>query len=210
MIKLVGIKKSYGTTKILDDFSCSIKENEMVAIMGKSGSGKTTILNLIGCLDKADSGEVIINKIVNPFVNKKKKIDLFRNEIGYLFQNYALIDSQSVSENLDIALEYCGKKFKEKEKLKILSLDKVGLANKINSKVYSLSGGEQQRIAIARLFLKKSKIILADEPTGSLDVENRMNVLNLLKELNKCGKTVVIVTHDKEVGSFCDRIIKIS
>lgn len=209
IIKLNNVSKSYGTSKILNNFNCSIQQNEMVAITGNSGKGKTTILNLIGCLDKPDDGEIIIDGISNPWTRKKNTLDLFRYKIGYLFQNYALVDNQTVSKNLDIALEYCKKKPKEKEDLKISALNKVGLVDKISCKVYQLSGGEQQRIALARLFLKESKIILADEPTGSLDAENRDNILNLLKELNDSGKTVVIVTHDNYVADFCDRTLTI-
>ena len=209
IIQLSNIKKSYNGHLLFENFSCSIEHGEVVAIMGKSGSGKTTLLNMIGCLDKPDSGSIIIDDIKDPWKSGKDKANIFRYKLGYLFQNYALIDNETVSKNLDIALEYIKKDKKEKEELKIEALKKVGLIDKMKCKVYQLSGGEQQRIALARLFLKESKIILADEPTGSLDIENRDKVLSLLKELNNLGKTVLIVTHDNYIGDFCDRIIKI-
>lgn len=209
IIELKDLKKSYNGHLLFEDFSCSIESGEIVAVMGRSGSGKTTLLNMIGCLDKPDSGSIIIDDIKDPWKSGKDKANIFRYKLGYLFQNYALIDNETVSKNLDIALEYIKKDKKEKEELKIEALKKVGLIDKMKCKVYQLSGGEQQRIALARLFLKESKIILADEPTGSLDIENRDKVLSLLKELNNLGKTVLIVTHDNYVGDFCDRIIKI-
>lgn len=206
MISIKNLYKEFDENSILENFSCQIKEQEFVAIMGVSGSGKSTILNIIGGLETYDKGILKIDNIKNPWENKKNKLKLFRYKLGYLFQNFALIDNKTVSENLDIALKYSNKKNKNKEKLNVLK--KVGLEEKINTKVYKLSGGEQQRIAIARLFLKPCKIILADEPTASLDEENKMNILLLLKELNKdFNKTILIVTHDKFIGSLCDRII---
>ena len=139
----------------------------------------------------------------------KIKLNLFRNNIGYLFQNYALVDNYTVSKNLDIALEYVKVTDKDKKKLKEEALDKVGLLDKLNNKVFELSGGEQQRVALARLMLKKNDIILADEPTGSLDENNKNIILKLLKQLNNEGKTIVVVTHDKVVADICHREINI-
>ena len=207
IIQLKNIDKKYGNKYLFKNLDFSIKKGEMIAITGASGSGKSTLLNIIGLIDKPDSGEVLICGNKNPYDKEKIKLNLFRNNIGYLFQNYALVDNYTVSKNLDIALEYV--KDKDKNKLKEEALDKVGLLGKLNNKVFELSGGEQQRVALARLMLKENNIILADEPTGSLDEDNKAIILKLLKELNNEGKTVVIVTHDKVVADMCDREINI-
>ena len=207
IIQLKNIDKKYGNKYLFKNLDFSIKKGEMIAITGASGSGKSTLLNIIGLIDKPDSGEVLICGNKNPYDKEKIKLNLFRNNIGYLFQNYALVDNYTVSKNLDIALEYV--KGKNKNKLKEEALDKVGLLDKLNNKVFELSGGEQQRVSLARLMLKKNDIILADEPTGSLDEDNKAIILKLLKELNNEGKTVVIVTHDKVVADICDREINI-
>jgi len=177
----------------------------MMAITGQSGTGKSTLLNIVGLLEEPDSGDVIIQGIENAWKSEKKQIELFRYTIGYLFQNYALIDNETVSKNLDVALEYVKLPNKDDKKKEVL--EKVGLLDKLNSKIYQLSGGEQQRIALARLMLKKNDIILADEPTGSLDEVNRDQVLSILKSLNNEGKTILIVTHDPEVSKICTNVV---
>ena len=207
VIELKNINKNYGNKYLFKNLNFSIKKGEMIAITGASGSGKSTLLNIIGLIDKPNSGEVSICGNKNPYDKEKIKLNLFRNNIGYLFQNYALVDNYTVSKNLDIALEYV--KGKDKKMLKEEALDKVGLLDKLNNKVFELSGGEQQRVALARLILKENDIILADEPTGSLDEDNKAIILRLLKELNNEGKTVVVVTHDKVVADMCDREINI-
>lgn len=206
MILIENIYKKFEEDNVIENFSFHIKSEEFVAIMGPSGSGKSTILNIIGGLDKPTSGNITIDNIKNPWENRKNKTKILRYTIGYLFQNYALIENKTVSANLDIALKY--NKVKDKDKLKRDILKKVGLEEKLNTKVYKLSGGEQQRVAIARLFLKPCKVILADEPTASLDEENKKNILFLLHELNKTyKKTILIVTHDKFIGDSANRII---
>ena len=205
IIELKNINKKYGSRELFQNLDFSIKKGEMVAITGASGSGKSTLLNIMGLIDKPDSGEVLICGNKNPYDKEKIKLNLFRNNIGYLFQNYALVDNYTVSKNLDIALEYVKVTDKDKKKLKEEALDKVGLLDKLNNKVFELSGGEQQRVALARLMLKKNDIILADEPTGSLDENNKNIILKLLKQLNNEGKTIVVVTHDKVVADICHR-----
>ena len=207
VIELKNISKKYGNKNLFNNLNISINQGELIAITGASGSGKSTLLNILGLIDKPDSGDVIICNNKNPYNNEKMKLKLFRNNIGYLFQNYALIDNYTVDKNLDFALEYV--KVKDKKKLKEEALKKVGLLDKLNNKVFELSGGEQQRVALARLILKQNNIILADEPTGSLDSVNRDLILKLLKELNDEGKTVVIVTHDDVVANICTRKIRI-
>ncbi|HDR3908514.1 ABC transporter ATP-binding protein [Bacillus toyonensis] len=204
-IELKNISKKYENKQVLDNFNLVVNKGEMMAITGQSGTGKSTLLNIVGLLEEPDSGDVIIQGIENAWKSEKKQIDLFRYTIGYLFQNYALIDNETVSKNLDVALEYVKLPNKDDKKKEVL--EKVGLLDKLNSKIYQLSGGEQQRIALARLMLKKNDIILADEPTGSLDEVNRDQVLSILKSLNNEGKTILIVTHDPEVSKICTNVV---
>lgn len=209
IIELNNITKKYGNKKVLDKFSLKVDEGEMVAITGLSGKGKTTILNIIGLLEDFDEGELIIDGESNVKVNSLKATKILRDKISYLFQNFALVDDETVDYNLKLALEYTKANKKEKKELIKKVLDNVGLPCSEKNKIFELSGGEQQRIALARIMLKPCKIILADEPTGSLDEENSSNILNLLKLLKTMGKTIVIVTHDKFVASQCDRILNL-
>lgn len=208
MIKLENVSKSYSKS-ILKNISLEIKQGEFVAIVGESGKGKSTLLNIIGLLEKADSGKVFIDGECNIEPNSSKVAKVLRYKINYLFQNFALIDEKNVYKNLMLSLQYV--KANKKRKIQMIDsvLSKVGLEGYGNRKVFELSGGEQQRVAIARCMLKPCKIVLADEPTGSLDINNRDRVLKLLNELNKEGKTIIIVTHDKEVAESCGRIINL-
>lgn len=209
IVELNNITKKYGNNKILDKFSLKINRDEIVAITGPSGKGKTTILNIIGLLENFDEGELFIDGQKNIKVNSSKATKILREKIGYLFQNYALVDDETVYYNLDLALKYAKNNRKEKNELIKKALNDVGLEGFEKRKIYELSGGEQQRVAIARIILKPCQVILADEPTGSLDEKNRDLVLDLLKKLNNKGKTIVLVTHDKFVANQCDRIINI-
>ncbi|AFS77143.1 putative macrolide export ATP-binding/permease protein [Gottschalkia acidurici 9a] len=208
IISLKNINKSFGSNKILDNFNLEIEKGEFIAIVGESGSGKSTLLNIIGMLDDFDSGELIVSGNKNLKSSSKDAEKLRRHEIGYIFQNFALIDNVTVSENLDIALTYRDD-IKDKENVKLKILKEIGLPDKINSKIYELSGGEQQRVSISMVFLKPCNIILADEPTGSLDDINKEIIMDFLKKVNKGGKTVIIVTHDKDVSKMCNKIVKL-
>lgn len=209
IVKLINVTKQFGSHTIFKNLNLSIEENDFVAIIGKSGKGKTTLLNMIGCIEPITSGEINICGIKNPNVNKKTGNTLLRNKISFLFQNYALVDDENVNFNLDIALKFIKVTKSEKYKLKKDALNMVGLSGYESRKIYELSGGEQQRVAIARAMLKPSKIILADEPTGSLDPENRDIVLKLLGQMNNMGKTIIVVTHDSTVANYCKRKIVI-
>lgn len=205
MIELNNINKSFEGKLVLSNFSLNVNQNEFVSIVGSSGAGKTTVLNLIGLLDKPDSGTVKVAGYANP--TKKEIMHLRRYIFGYIFQNYVLMDNETVSKNLLISKPYNNELSEEKL---ISALETVGLDSTIlNKKVYQLSGGEQQRIAIARVILKPCEIILADEPTGNLDGLNKEVILSLFRRLQSLGKTIVCVTHDNEIAKKSDRIINI-
>lgn len=201
MIEIKNLKKSFGEQKIFEDFSLTINDGEFVIISGDSGVGKTTLLNIIGYLEPYDGGEVLID---GTELMKIKQQDYLMNKVGFLFQNFALIENQTVKQNLGIVKQKARTDHSMEEVLNL-----VGLSDKIDQKVYSLSGGEQQRIALARLFLKKCDIILADEPTGSLDKKNAGAVIKLLKTLNDEGKTVIIVTHDEGIKKMGTRVVEL-
>lgn len=206
MIEFINVCKSYNKHKILNNITFKIENNEKVAIIGESGKGKTTILNIIGLLENYDNGTYLLENKDMFSLKRKDKLNIFKSKIGYLFQNFALIDDDSVLNNLLMCLE--GNKKDNIIKINE-ALKEVGLESKINNKVYQLSGGEQQRVAIARLILKDCDLILADEPTGSLDEKNTKLVLSLLEKLYKKGKTLVIVTHDMRVAKFCNKIYRL-
>lgn len=209
MIEIKNLKKNYGSHTVINDLSLKIEDNEMVAIVGASGCGKSTLLNIIGQIDLQYNGEIIINDLSMKNLDKKKREEFIRYNINYLFQNFALIESLSVYENLLIGLEYVKISKQEKGKKIKEVLKKVNLENYSNKKIFELSGGEQQRIALARIMLKPGNIVLADEPTGNLDKKSSQLVMELLKKLQKEEKTIIIVTHSEEVASLCDRIIKL-
>ena len=207
--ELLGVSKSYRGHAVLDEMSLAVSEGEMVAIMGRSGSGKTTVLNILGLLEAPDRGTVRLFGENSPRPRSREANQLLRFRLGYLFQNYALIENETVDYNLTIAQVYAKGTGRDKEKLKAEALQRVGLPDASRKKIYELSGGEQQRVAIARLLLKPCDLVLADEPTGSLDAENRDEVLRMLCELNASGKTIVLVTHDEQVAESCNRVIEL-
>lgn len=202
MIELKNIYKSFGDRCIFDNFNLTVKDGEFVVFSGVSGCGKTTLLNIIGSLEPIDRGEISVDGI--DITKKKNQNEYLKNKVGFLFQNFALIDTKTVAENLNLLLK------KSRSGISITkALEKVGLQGSENTPVYKLSGGEQQRVALARLMMKKCDIILADEPTGSLDKDNALLVFNILKQLNTSGKTVIVVTHDESLGSLYGRMIKL-
>lgn len=210
-IELNNISKSYGNRKIIDDLSFSIDENEIVAIVGKSGSGKSTLLNMIGLLETYNSGEILLKGEKLPNLNSKEATLLRRNEINYLFQTNALINEKTVRENLLVAMEYVDIKDEEKSTKINKILDKLDILDIIDQKINTISGGEAQRVALARCVLKPGDLILADEPTGSLDPIMSDEVFSLLLNLRSAyDKTILIVTHDMDIARRCDRIIDIN
>ncbi|MGM7700297.1 putative bacteriocin export ABC transporter [Pseudalkalibacillus sp. Hm43] len=209
IIELKNINKAYEKEEIFSDVNLSIKQGEMVAITGESGKGKTTLLNIMGLITKKDAGQLKLFGEDNPAIHSKSAMMLRRNKIGYLFQNYGLVDDETVKWNLNLALEY--KKLNKKKRLeKVESLLKeFGLYHLKDKMVYQLSGGEQQRIAIMRLILQESDLILADEPTASLDADNERIIMDYLKKLNGLGKTIVVVTHNHKILPYFSRIIRL-
>ncbi|UOQ49784.1 ATP-binding cassette domain-containing protein [Gracilibacillus caseinilyticus] len=182
----------------------------MVAITGESGKGKTTLLNIMGLITKKDDGDLTLYGEKNPTIHSKTAMLLRRRKIGYLFQNYGLVEDETVRWNLQLALAYKKlKKGKKTEKIDML-LKEFNLSHLRDKMVYQLCGGEQQRIAIIRLILQESDLILSDEPTASLDVKNEKLILDYLSKLNQEGKTIVVVTHNKEILSYFSRVISLS
>ena len=206
-IILNNITKKYGHNEILKNFNLSINRNSSLAILGDSGKGKSTLLNIIALFEDIDDGEIIIDGL-NVTDKEFNKMLYWRYKLGYLFQNYALVDNLSVEKNLQIAIKYLDKSKKDKQILIEEALGKVGLLDKYRKQVYTLSGGEQQLLAFARLMIKPCDIVLADEPTGALDLQNRNYIIELLKKIQE-KNTLIIVTHDKEVAKICNNIIEI-
>lgn len=210
MISVQNVSKKFGSREILKDLSFDVEENEFVALVGPSGSGKSTLLNMIGLLDNIDSGKILINGKILPKVNSRSAVNYRKNVINYLFQSNALISTSSVKDNLMLALTFTNFSKEEKEKKIKETLRFVGLENRLDSKVNELSGGEQQRIAIVRSILKPGDIILADEPTGSLDPDMAQKSFDLIRSLrDQFGKTILIVTHNLNHAKQCDRIVSL-
>lgn len=200
MIEIKNLTKRFGEQILFHDFNLKIEDGEFVVVMGKSGCGKTTLLNMIGGIEAYDSGVIAVDDAI--VGNRKTQLNYFRQTVGFLFQNFALVEQKTVKQNLEMIKPRYRTDCTIEE-----ALEKVGLADKTEEKVYRLSGGEQQRVALARLMLKKCSVVLADEPTGSLDRENADMVIQILKELNRQGKTILLVTHDPSLQQVGDRLV---
>jgi len=213
MITLKNINKSYGrdgnTIPVLQNISLTINQGEMVSIMGKSGSGKSTLLHILGTLDQPTSGEYWFNG-ENITHIEGKTLALFRNEsIGFVFQSYFLLPHKNALDNVKVPLLY-SPKFQENADLRAKGmLEKVAMGDRTTHKPSTLSGGQCQRVAIARALVNKPSIILADEPTGALDSSTTEDIMTLFRELNKEGQTIIMVTHDEQIGQACSRCIRI-
>jgi len=213
VISIEHVCKTYGkkdaSVEALKDITLNIPDSGMTAIMGPSGSGKSTLLNMIGCLDSPSSGSIKIDGKDISQVSVKEKAKLRNKYFGFVMQDFALIPDYTVIQNIEVPLVYAGKKGKERKVLVENILSKVGLLEKRNTEVQYLSGGQKQRIAIARALVNDPKIILADEPTGALDLKTGQEVMKLFLKMKQTGKTVIIVTHSKEVALQCDNVINI-
>ena len=211
MIELKQIRKSYQTgtssLEVLKGIDLTIKEGDLVSIMGSSGSGKSTLLNIMGILDHYDSGEYLLDGKLIAHLSEKEAA-IYRNQfIGFVFQSFHLINYKNAIENVALPLFYRGVGRRERNKIAEEYLEKVGLGDRKNHLPNELSGGQKQRVAIARALINQPKVILADEPTGALDSQTTMEVMNLLQSVNQEGITVVIVTHEKEIGDMTNQII---
>lgn len=211
ILTLKEIKKKFGNTVIFDQFNLDIRRGESLAIVGKSGSGKSTLLNIISLIEPIDSGEIIFENKNISSLSASKKTAFLRENIGFLFQNYALIENEPVKANVEIGLKYrkdlVNKEARDKEVSRFLKL--VGLEGYEDRLVYTLSGGEHQRTALARLIGKPAKIILADEPTGNLDRENSDMVMDLLLKEKDREKSLIVVTHNEEQLGLFYRVLRL-
>lgn len=206
IVEVNHLKKTFQDYIVFNDFHLVIEQGEMISIMGASGCGKSTLLYIIGMLEDYDEGEVILyGKDIKKYTQKERRM-LYKNKIGFLFQNYALMENETVKDNLIIPIRHESKLRQEELITKVL--EQVGLSDKLSHKVHTLSGGQQQRVAIARLLLKECDLILADEPTGNLDEENSQKIYELLRRLTP-DKTIVIVTHNPHLAEKCDVQIKL-
>lgn len=211
MIKFINVKKEYDKSPYhftaLKDINLTINDNEFIAITGRSGSGKSTMLNLIATIDSPTTGEIWVNnKQISEF--KMKEREIYRNkEIGFVFQFFYLEPTYTVYENVEIPLLIAKVDKKTRNKKILLCLEKVNMLEKIHSLSKNLSGGEKQRVSIARALINDSPIILADEPCGNLDYENGQNIMRILRNLTNEGKTIILVTHNLEDSKLTDRCI---
>lgn len=215
MLKIENLTKTYNYKKsnaftALKDVSLEVEDGEMLAIIGKSGAGKSTLLHIIGCIDKFEKGSYIIDGTDVHSLSDNKLAKIRNEKVGIVMQDFALIDEYSVIENVMIPLNFSKKKLGKPKELAMKALERVGIANLAKKPVSKLSGGQKQRVAIARAIVNDPSFILADEPTGALDTKTSSEIMKLFTELNKSGKTVIIITHDLTVADKCKRKVEIS
>ena len=217
MIEIKNLYKTYNYGKpnafeALKDVSLTINDGEMVAIIGKSGAGKSTLTHILGCIDDFEKGQYIFNGKDISKVNEKKSAAIRNSEIGIVLQEFALMEQYTVVENVIMPLFFTPKSGRrsEKEKRALEILKRLEMDEYAHKKVNKLSGGQKQRVAIARAMINNPSVLLADEPTGALDVKTTDEIMKVFRNLNKNGTTVIIITHDMEVAGMCDRIIEIS
>ena len=209
MIRVKEIHKSFGSLKVLKGVDLEIKKGEIVSIIGKSGAGKTTLLQIIGTLDKADNGKVVINGVDVSVLNDKELAEFRNKHIGFIFQFHQLLPEFNALENVMMPAMIARIDWKEAEERATQLLTDLGLGERLTHKPNELSGGEKQRVAAARALMMTPDVILADEPSGSLDEENKRELHKLLKQMQEqYNQTIVIVTHDKELAEISDRVIE--
>ncbi|MDB2567038.1 ABC transporter ATP-binding protein [Flavobacteriaceae bacterium] len=213
MIKINDLHKSYkmgsNSLHVLKGINFNVEEGELVAIMGSSGSGKSTLLNILGMLDLLDKGSYELDNVPIRDLDETKAANYRNKFLGFVFQSFNLINYKTALENVTLPLYYQGVKRKERETLALEYLDNVGLKEWATHLPSELSGGQKQRVAIARALVSKPKVLLADEPTGALDSKTSKEVMALIQEINKNGKTILIVTHEEDIAKMCSRIVRL-
>lgn len=211
MITLKGITKIYDTGSVkataLQGINLHIAQGEFVAVMGPSGSGKSTMLHIIGCLDKPTSGEYCLDGHNVSQASTASLANIRNFKIGFIFQGFNLLPRTTALENVELPLIYAGVNGKERRRRALSALEAVGLSSRVNHTSKELSGGQQQRVAIARALINNPSIILADEPTGNLDTIASMEVMGILQELNQKGNTILVVTHERAIADYTNRVI---
>ncbi|MGG5253547.1 ABC transporter ATP-binding protein [Neobacillus sp. SM06] len=213
MIHINHLMKSYRlggeTVHALNDVSITIDQGEFLAIIGPSGSGKSTLMNMIGCLDRPDSGEYLLDGKEIGRMNDNELATIRNRKIGFIFQNFNLLTKLTALENVELPLIYSGMSGRERRKLAMESLEKVGLKDRSAHLPTQLSGGQQQRVAIARALVSKPSILLADEPTGALDSKTSLEILEVMQGLNEQGHTIILITHDLAIAKQAKRMVRI-
>lgn len=213
LIDIRNIYKIYNPgeneVRALDGVNLSIDHGEFVAIIGQSGSGKSTLMNMLGCLDVPSAGQYFLNGADVSRMRDDDLSDIRNREIGFIFQGFNLIPNLTAVENVELPLIYRGIGKKERRELALASLEMVGLSHRLDHKPSEMSGGQQQRVAIARAIAAKPPVILADEPTGNLDSRSSKEILEILKNLHKDGRTVILITHDNDIAAQANRVIRI-
>jgi len=202
-------KTKYYEVRALDEINLEVKKGEFLAIMGPSGSGKSTMLNLIGCLDKPTEGEIYIKENPISGLSDAQLTDLRRETIGFVFQQYNLISTLTTLENVELPMIFSGRNSEERRKKAERLLKLVGIEEVADRKPFEISGGQQQRVAIARAMANDPEILLCDEPTGNLDTNSGLQIMKILRDLNKRGVTIILVTHDESLKEFADRVVRL-
>ena len=213
LIHIENMKKIYNPgeneVRALDGIDLDIEKGELVAIVGHSGSGKSTLMNMLGCLDTPTSGKYVLDGQDVASMTDNQLADVRNKEIGFIFQGFNLISNLDAVGNVELPLVYRGVSKNERKQLAREALKSVGLEDRMKHKPNEMSGGQQQRVAVARAVAAKPPIILADEPTGNLDTKSTQEIMEILKELHRSGRTVIIITHDEEIASQAHRVIRI-
>ena len=213
LIHIENMKKIYNPgeneVRALDGIDLDIEKGDLVAIVGHSGSGKSTLMNLLGCLDTPTSGKYVLDGQDVASMTDNQLADVRNKEIGFIFQGFNLISNLDAVGNVELPLVYRGVSKNERKQLAMEALKSVGLEDRMKHKPNEMSGGQQQRVAVARAVAAKPPIILADEPTGNLDTKSTQEIMEILKELHRSGRTVIIITHDEEIASQAHRVIRI-
>ena len=215
LIELKNVYKIYGEgleseVRALDGVSLTIDKGEFVAIVGQSGSGKSTMMNVLGCLDIPTRGDYHLNGVDVRELSDRELSAIRNKEIGFIFQQYNLIQNLTVLENVELPLIYQGVNMDDRREMALEALERVGLAGRVKHKPTEMSGGQQQRVAIARAIATHPPIIMADEPTGALDSRTGLEVLGFLQQLNKEGATVILITHDNSIAATARRVVRLT